>query len=109
MKRNIFSKGAGQGDFDNRQVICPSGRLPRFQTRNHARGTNAALSDLIHRHASLTRNAMNKMGIGFSLVMPGLVPGIHVLAVAQQEKTWVAGTSPAMTESESISSGLATA
>jgi succinate dehydrogenase / fumarate reductase, iron-sulfur subunit len=30
--------------------------------------------------------------------MPGLVPGIHVI---QQEKTWMAGTSPAMTRTES--------
>jgi hypothetical protein len=29
-------------------------------------------------------------------VMPGLVPGIHVLFV-QVVKTWMAGTSPAMT------------
>jgi hypothetical protein len=29
-------------------------------------------------------------------VMPGLVPGIHVFA-DKQEKTWMAGTSPAMT------------
>jgi hypothetical protein len=29
-------------------------------------------------------------------VMPGLVPGIHVLA-ADRKKTWMAGTSPAMT------------
>jgi hypothetical protein len=29
--------------------------------------------------------------------MPGLVPGIHVLAVLQKRKTWMAGTSPAMT------------
>ena len=28
--------------------------------------------------------------------MPGLVPGIHVLA-ASVRKTWMAGTSPAMT------------
>jgi hypothetical protein len=27
--------------------------------------------------------------------MPGLVPGIHVLFL--QDKTWMAGTSPAMT------------
>jgi hypothetical protein len=32
--------------------------------------------------------------------MPGLVPGIHVLAAIEQEKTWMAGTSPAMTEKE---------
>jgi hypothetical protein len=31
-------------------------------------------------------------------VMPGLVPGIHVLTVWQQKRTWMAGTSPAMTE-----------
>ena len=31
-------------------------------------------------------------------VMPGLVPGIHVLRRAKG-KTWMAGTSPAMTES----------
>jgi hypothetical protein len=31
--------------------------------------------------------------------MPGLVPGIHVfLAALSQSKTWMAGTSPAMTE-----------
>jgi hypothetical protein len=30
----------------------------------------------------------------FSFVMPGLVPGIHVLL---HKKTWMAGTSPAMT------------
>jgi hypothetical protein len=29
-------------------------------------------------------------------VMPGLVPGIHVL-LSQEVKTWMAGTSPAMT------------
>jgi hypothetical protein len=31
--------------------------------------------------------------------MPGLVPGIHVLAVRAERKTWMAGTSPAMTDS----------
>jgi hypothetical protein len=29
--------------------------------------------------------------------MPGLVPGIHVLIPRKQEKTWMTGTSPAMT------------
>ncbi len=33
--------------------------------------------------------------------MPGLVPGIHVYASHVQRKTWMAGTSPAMTGSES--------
>jgi hypothetical protein len=32
----------------------------------------------------------------YSLVMPGLVPGIHVFLVLAA-KTWMAGTSPAMT------------
>jgi hypothetical protein len=32
-------------------------------------------------------------------VVPGLVPGIHVFAAA---KTWMAGTSPAMTYSDAI-------
>jgi len=30
--------------------------------------------------------------------MPGLVPGIHVLDPRNKRKTWMAGTSPAMTE-----------
>jgi hypothetical protein len=29
--------------------------------------------------------------------MPGLVPGIHVLTSVKPRKTWMAGTSPAMT------------
>jgi hypothetical protein len=32
----------------------------------------------------------------YFFVMPGLVPGIHVFLVAVS-KTWMAGTSPAMT------------
>jgi hypothetical protein len=32
-------------------------------------------------------------------VMPGLVPGIHVFVC--ENKTWMAGTSPAMTRNES--------
>ena len=35
------------------------------------------------------------------IVMPGLLPGIHVLFACR--KTWMAGTNPAMTENESIS------
>jgi hypothetical protein len=32
------------------------------------------------------------------VVMPGLVPGIHaLLALYRERKTWMAGTSPAMT------------
>jgi hypothetical protein len=32
-----------------------------------------------------------------TLVMPGLTPGIHVFNLPQ-DKTWMAGTSPAMTK-----------
>jgi hypothetical protein len=32
--------------------------------------------------------------------MPGLVPGIHVLLQTAQIKTWMAGTSPAMTRTK---------
>ncbi len=32
------------------------------------------------------------------IVMPGLVPGIHVLGYEKQANTWMAGTGPAMTE-----------
>jgi hypothetical protein len=28
------------------------------------------------------------------LVMPGLVPGIHVLVLPRKRKTWMAGTKP---------------
>ena len=31
------------------------------------------------------------------LVMPGLVPGIHVFIPIEQEEAWMAGSSPAMT------------
>src|SRR5256885_14556450 len=34
--------------------------------------------------------------------MPGLVPGIHVLGAARR-RTWMAGSSPAMTEKERTS------
>jgi hypothetical protein len=30
--------------------------------------------------------------------MPGLVQGIHVVTTRQKRKTWMAGSSPAMTE-----------
>ena len=41
-------------------------------------------------------------GLVATTVMPGLVPGIHVIC-ATQVKTWMAGTSPAMTNAERIS------
>ena len=36
------------------------------------------------------------MNIHTHIVMPGLVPGIHVFSLLRN-KTWMAGTSPAMT------------
>jgi hypothetical protein len=48
-----------------------------------------------------------KPGIFALLVMPSLVPGIHVLISITQEKTWMAGTSPAMAKTDSRSGGLA--
>ena len=32
--------------------------------------------------------------------MPGLVPGIHALLMDYEGKTWMAGSSPAMTEKD---------
>src|SRR5882757_389231 len=46
--------------------------------------------------ASEASLATSSTGAIAKLVMPGLVPGIHVLAT-QARKTWMAGTSPAMT------------
>ncbi len=41
------------------------------------------------------------MGRSITLsVMPGLVPGIHVFLCSN--KTWMAGTSPAMTRSNTV-------
>jgi hypothetical protein len=39
--------------------------------------------------------------------MPGLVPGIHVFLPKREDKTWMAGTSPAMTK-EAMTLFLAT-
>jgi hypothetical protein len=38
------------------------------------------------------------LGFITKLVMPGLVPGIHVLLALKPRKTWMAGTSLAMTK-----------
>jgi hypothetical protein len=39
--------------------------------------------------------------VGPSVVMPGLVPGIHAF-LANQTKTWMAGTGPAMTREGTV-------
>jgi len=38
----------------------------------------------------------DEIRLALSFVMPGLVPGIHVV-LAHKNKMWMAGTSPAMT------------
>src|SRR5260221_2040650 len=40
------------------------------------------------------------LGVMRKIVMPGLVPGIHVLLLEMERKTWLAETSPAMTKSD---------
>jgi hypothetical protein len=47
----------------------------------------------------------NTKGRGLSFVMPGLVPGIHAFK-RSQIKTWMAGTSPAMTMTRVIDHDL---
>jgi hypothetical protein len=39
-----------------------------------------------------------KSGLEPKLVMPGFMPGIHVLDGTSARRTWMAGTSPAMTQ-----------
>ena len=46
--------------------------------------------------ADLFRGVAEEDG-GMNSVMPGLVPGIHVLKRSRREKAWMAGSSPAMT------------
>jgi hypothetical protein len=51
----------------------------------------------LHNSGALRREIANvylKSGLQMKFVLPGLVPGIHVLAA---RKTWMTGTSPAMT------------
>src|SRR5205814_8265890 len=52
----------------------------------------------------LAQNAGNEARSCRDFAMPGLVPGIHVL-LHLDRKTWMAGTSPAMTETEFRLSG----
>ncbi len=42
--------------------------------------------------------SMDKAVLLAIFVMPGLDPGIHVFLYTIESKTWMAGTSPAMTE-----------
>jgi hypothetical protein len=60
----------------------------RRSRRNHKSSTVKSFLTSCGRGASLARA---------KFVMPGLVPGIHVLLLAA--KAWMAGTSPAMTKS----------
>jgi len=80
-------------------LIGPRGACHRARIR----ATRGA--DPVAPPQSLTENAANEMGAKAKLVMPGLVPGIHVLASLEQERRGWPGRSPAMTKSESFSSG----
>jgi hypothetical protein len=55
---------------------------------------------------SLTQHACGKSGFANELVMPGLVPGIHVLVADKQERRGWPGRSPAMTEKRVASKPL---
>ena len=58
-------------------------------------------SETLRRHTYDLRTRIELL-----FVMPGLVPGIHVLAAHGRRKTWMAGTSPAMTGIESKASNV---
>src|SRR5919197_3352064 len=47
--------------------------------------------------AGLPSSRPNRKPTRVDVVMPGLVPGIQVLVLLDAAKTWMAGTSPAMT------------
>jgi hypothetical protein len=51
---------------------------------------------VMERHFGLGRS-IALADLVFVIVMPGLVPGIHVFTCRRIAKTWMAGTSPAMT------------
>ena len=48
---------------------------------------------------------LNKKSHNLRLVMPGLDPGIHDLTADEQQRQWMAGTSPAMTLEASYANG----
>ena len=45
----------------------------------------------------IVMTASRRIVPSLSTVMPGFMPGIHVFAAFKTSKTWMAGTSPAMT------------
>jgi cold shock protein len=49
------------------------------------------------RSHSKPSNELRSNGDKLRVVMPGLVPGIHVLRASASSQTWMAGTGPAMT------------
>jgi hypothetical protein len=56
----------------------------------------------VRAHQRLTQMQPMEWDVPVELVMPGLVPGIHVFCGIQARKTWMAGTSPAMTNSRQV-------
>jgi hypothetical protein len=62
----------------------------RKQTRHECHSLSTAAKPIASHTNGISGSPMH-------LVMPGLVPGIHVLLCLNKDKTWMAGTSPAMT------------
>ncbi len=73
-------------------------RPAQFAARAGDDGVMHALLLGRHRVGGEERNARHVMLLHFDFVMPGLVPGIARLSlVTVASKSWMAGTSPAMT------------
>jgi hypothetical protein len=81
-------------------IACVS--TAQFASLHHRRGTSVFRNN--ERHGvwvpacAGTTLVATEMPPQTSAVMPGLVPGIHVVTTRQKRKTWMAGSSPAMTE-----------
>jgi hypothetical protein len=76
--------GASSARHSLRPLLAEGGNSTANLARNERRDSGAV--------------AMNKAVPLAIFVMPGLDPGIHVFLDATESKTWMAGTSPAMTE-----------
>src|SRR5258708_850825 len=84
-----------QGDRDRRRSARLAARIVR-RSRAVAETRQAGAGDR-KRPRGQGRPGRVASLLAEKFVMPGFVPGIHVLA-ATKRKTWMAGSSPAMTE-----------
>ena len=66
-------------------------------------------SDTFEMHPEIAAPATLRVRTKVDAVMPGLVPGIHVATIQDhfRTSTWMAGTSPAMTEEAVVASPIA--